>query len=306
MSQYQRLLLIADPSMRHYAALQRAMALAEASGAALHIAMFVEPLAVFDDNFQELPREGQLEERRRWLRQETAALSAKGIQVTLEVVWSNQALAEILLHVAQMQPDLLIKDVQRESALKRVFITPLDWHLLRECPVPVHLVSAAEHALPRKVLAAVDSASPQAQSCGLNERIIQVANDLALQCDAELHLLHTYDLSASYVWDGAAGAAGAVPWSAELVDGLRNSLLLAFTTLADRYGVPAERRHFVMGSAINTIADFALQTQTDVLVMGTVQRHGLGKLLGSTSEYVLYQAPCNILAVKPPEPPGLA
>src|SRR3990167_7342971 len=136
MGQYQRLLLIADPDMRHYAALQRAVALAQASGAALHIAMFVQPLAVFDDNFQELPREGQLEERRRWLQKETAGLTAKGIQVTIEVVWNDHPLEEILVHVAQLQPDLLLKDVQHESALKRVFITPLDWHLLRECPVP--------------------------------------------------------------------------------------------------------------------------------------------------------------------------
>ena len=297
MGQYQRLLLIADPDMRHYAALQRAVALAQASGAALHIAMFVQPLAVFDDNFQELPREGQLEKRRLWLQTETAELTAKGIQVTIEVVWNEHPLEEVLVHVAQLQPDLLLKDVQHESALKRVFITPLDWHLLRECPVPVHLLSAAGHPLPRKVLAAVDSASPETQIPGLNDQIIQAATALALQCDAELHLLNTYDLSPAIFWDGAAGAAA---WSADFAGELRNSLHLAFNTLADRYGVPSERRHFVMGPAINTIAEFALKIQADVLVMGTVQRHGLSTLLGSTTEYVLYQAPCNILAVKPP------
>ena len=37
MSQYQRLFLIAGPTMRHTPALQRAIALAEATGAALHI-----------------------------------------------------------------------------------------------------------------------------------------------------------------------------------------------------------------------------------------------------------------------------
>ncbi|MFZ3186431.1 MAG: universal stress protein, partial [Pseudomonas sp.] len=95
-------------------------------------------------------------------------------------------------------------------------------------------------------------------------------------------------------------AAGAAAWSADFAGELRNSLHLAFNTLADRYGVPSERRHFVMGPAINTIAEFALKIQADVLVMGTVQRHGLSTLLGSTTEYVLYQAPCNILAVKPP------
>jgi universal stress protein E len=35
----------------------------------------------------------------------------------------------------------------------------------------------------------------------------------------------------------------------------------------------------------------------DVIVMGKVQSRGLGKLLGSTTEHILYQAPCSILAV---------
>jgi universal stress protein E len=212
------------------------------------------------------------------------------------VVFSDDPLTEILLHVEQMQPDLLIKDVQHESVLKRAFITPLDCHLLRQCPVPVHLLSILGHALPRRVLAAVDSSTTPAVPEGINEQIIQAANGLALQCDAELHLLHAYDLSAAYLWDGAG--IGGTSWSAELIDELRSAQLQAFSALADRYGVPSDRRHFIIGPPSSAIAAFALSHQVDVLVLGRVHHHGLDKLLGSTSEYLLYQAPCNILAVK--------
>jgi universal stress protein E len=297
MSQYQRLLLIADPSMRHYQALQRAVALAEASGAALHIAAFVDSLPVFDQNLAPVPRESLLDKRRQWLQAETAALVSKGIQVTIEVLFSDDPLAEILLHVEQMQPDMLIKDVQQESVLKRAFITPLDCHLLRQCPVPVHLLSSLGHAMPRRVLAAVDLGTAPAVQEGINDQIIRAANGLAVQCDAELHLLHAYDLSAAYLWDGAG--IGGTAWSAELVDELRSTQLQAFIALADRYGVPADCRHFIIGPPSSAIGAFALSSQADVLVLGSVQHHGLDKLLGSTSEYLLYQAPCNILAVKP-------
>ncbi len=40
MSQYQRILLLADPSLRRTPAFERAVWLARASGAALHIALF--------------------------------------------------------------------------------------------------------------------------------------------------------------------------------------------------------------------------------------------------------------------------
>ena len=115
-----------------------------------------------------------------------------------------------------------------------------------------------------------------------------------LQCNAELHLLHAYDLSPAFLAE--AGTATAV--CVDMLDELRQSLADAFATLAERYGVPAERRHFIMGPPIRTLAEFAAREGLDVLVMGRVQRKGLDKLLGSTTEHILYQVPCSILAVK--------
>jgi len=297
MGQYQRLFLIADPAMRHSEALQRASALAEASGAALHIAAFVEPFATFallEKSVREQARENHLQEHREWLADEAGLMRSKGIKATSEVLWTGDTLKEILQHVAEMQPDLLIKDVQHESALKRAFVTPLDWHLLRECPVPVHLVGALSHPLPRKVVAAVDTSRPEAESGAVNQRIIQAAHGLALQCNAELHLLHSYDLSSAFLAEAGVGGAA---W-ASLADELREVRQQAFMALAENHGVPAERRHFVMGSPLTALADCARQLDADVLVMGTVQRSGLNKLVGSTTEHILYQVPCSILAVR--------
>lgn len=303
MSQYQRLLLIADPTLRRYEGLYRAAALAQASGAALHVAAFIEALPLFNEHFEEVTRESYLQENFRWINDEAALLHGKGLKVTTEAAWCDEPLAEILQHVQEMQPDMVIKDVQHEPAFKRAFITPLDWHLLRDCPVPLHLVSSeGGRALPKFIIAAVDPSHPQSQIADINDDIIKAAIALALQCNADLHLLHTYDLSSTYLWDGAAGVAGATVWAAEMIDDMRDSLLQAFEALAERYGVPAERRHFVMGQPIKAIAEFASSQQADVIVMGTVQRKGLNKLVGSTTEYLLYRSPCSILAVKPATP----
>lgn len=297
MSQYQRLFLIADPRNPQSAALQRAAALARASGAALHVAVFIEPFAtlfLLDKELRDTTRESYLQEQRQKLEEAATPLRGTGLHVTCEAVWSDDALAEILEHVAELQPDLLIKDAHHEPGLKRAFVTPLDWHLLRECPVPVHLVNAGGHALPRKVVAAVDPSRSDTRIIGLNERIIQAANGLALQCDADLHLLHTYDLL--QVYSGDASGVGIA--YADLGPELREAQEKAFRELAEGYGVPPERRHFIIGPPIMTIADFARESQADVLVMGMVQRKGLEKLIGSTTEHVLYQVPCSILAVR--------
>jgi universal stress protein E len=294
MSQYQRLFLVAGPAMRHTPALERAVAIAQATRAALHITVFIE-----DSHLLGLKsagarfREACQQENEKWLEDEADLIRERGIKVSTEVLVTRTALQEILLHVAEMQADLLIKDVQHESALKRVFITPLDWHLLRECPVPVHLVSEVRCPLPRVVVAAVDPSHPETQITGINERIIQAANGLAMQCSAELHLLHAYDPSRTHMSDAGAGAVTMPGFSSDV----RKSLQKAFVALADHYGVPTERQHFVEASPGKALADCAAHQRADVIVMGNAHRKGLGKWVGSTTEHVLYQVPCNVFAV---------
>ncbi|VVP16376.1 universal stress protein [Pseudomonas fluorescens] len=294
MSQYQRLLLIAGPAMRHTPALERAAAIAEATGAALHITVFIEDshllgLKSAGARFREVCQQ----ENETWLKDEADLIRGRGVVVSTEVLVTRTALQEILRHVAEMQPDLVIKDVQHESALKRVFITPLDWHLLRECPVPVHLVSEVRCPLPRVVVAAVDPSRPETQITGINDRIIQAANGLSMQCSAELHLLHAYDLSQTHISDAGAGAVTMPGFSNDV----RKSLKKSFIALAAHYGVPTERQHFVEGPPGKALADFAAHHRADVIVMGNAHRKGLGKWVGSTTEHVLYQVPCNIFAV---------
>jgi universal stress protein E len=46
------------------------------------------------------------------------------------------------------------------------------------------------------------------------------------------------------------------------------------------------------------MSDFAAHTRADVMIMGDTHRKGLHKLIGSTTEHVLYKVPCNVLAIK--------
>jgi universal stress protein E len=294
MSQYQRLLLIINPALRHSPAINHAAALAKASGASLHIAAFAKPLEILsllDEGVQEKARESYLQDHRDWLTNQATNLHALGLKVTTEVTWADDMKQDILDHVTEMQPDLLIKEVQHESALKRAFFTPLDWHLLRQCPIPVYLVGGGGHALPRKVVAAVDASGTEPANSELNERIIQQATNLALQCDAELHLLYACDLSGVYLADMGGLALS------DITKELRTTEEQSFIKLAGLYGVPSDRRHFVLGHPVSALSDFANEQQVDVIVMGRVQYHGLEKLLGSTTEHILYQVPCSVLAV---------
>ncbi len=296
MSQYQRLLVLVEQQARPSPAFTRAVALARATGATLHVASFVDyPPTLLERGTLELDRPDYLNVHRELLRALVEPLQAEGLPVSSQAVWSEHRLQDILECVGQLDPHLVIKDVHQEPAIKRAFITPLDWRLLRDCPVPVHLVAGAEHALPRKVIAAVDPSNSSEQSDRLNERIIHEANALALQCGAELHLLHAGDLTPHHLIATNAAGAG---FGEGFVDKARQQLEHRFADLANRYGVPAGQRHLVLGPPLTTLADFAEQSGADVLVMGVVRRRGVDNLLGSTTEHLLYRVPCSIIGVK--------
>lgn len=294
MSQYQRLLLIINPALRHSSAINHAAALAKASGASLHIAALTPSskwLSLLEEGDRESGRERYLQDHRGWLEAQAENLRGRGIEVTTEVAWAEDIKQDIIEHVTDMQPDVLIKEVQHESALKRAFFTPLDWHLLRHCPVPVFLVGGSSFVLPRKVVAAVEVSDVESTDNELNDRIIKQACSLAMQCNAELHLLYACDISAAFLADMGGLTL------ADLTHALRRDLETSFIELADRFGVPSDRRHFIEGNPVRALSEFADEHNVDVIVMGRVQSHGVDKLLGSTTEHILYQVPCCVLAV---------
>lgn len=298
MSQTRRILLVGHSQHRKSAAFQRAVALAMVGDTPLHIAVLVEPFMSYSllaSEVREPIRQSMLNEERRCWDEEVEALRGKGVRVTCSVAWAENLHEEILCHVREMQPLMLIKDVQPEPALKRTFVTPLDWHLLRSCPVPLHLVSDARHPKPKVVVAAVELSDAEAQHPGLNDQIIAAGIGLAAQCDASFQLIHVHDNMPAYL----ASTGEAVADWAEVAEELRVASHQSFVALAERHDVPQERRHFIIGQPITAITDFAQAHHADVVVMGRVHRKVLDKWLGSTTEVVLHRLSGSVLAIRP-------
>ncbi|WP_338923299.1 universal stress protein [Pseudomonas silesiensis] len=295
MSQYERLLLITHLALRHSPAIDHVAALAKASGAKLHIMALIPSLkllSLLEEGDREPVRERYLHDHRDWLKDLVRKFHGRGIEVTTRLAWADDMEQDILEHVRELRPNVLIKEIQHDASLKRAFFTPLDWHLLRHCPIPVYLVGGVRHALPRKVVAAVDTTAGDSENKELNDQIVQQASSLAEQCDAQLHLLYAYDISQDYLEELGGGLK-----LSELTNWRRKKLEKSFLELAGRYDVPADRRHFVLGHPVTALSEFANKHQVDVIVMGRVQDQGLVKLLGSTTEHILYQVPCSVLAV---------
>jgi universal stress protein E len=305
MSEQSRFMLVVSPLMENSPAFDRAAALAKAEDAALHIVAFdyLEGLAtagLVNDQALEQMRLGYIERHRQWLEEQARPLRHLGVTVTTEVVWVEKPLQEILIHLKEQPMALLIKALEHESRLSRMMFTPLDIHLLRECPVPLHFVSHMQHALPRRIVAAVDPFHRDGQYEGFNDRILHEAVKLATACNAQLDVVYAYDLSSigadEFGFDNASGF-----FSSTAAKTLFDAQGEAFNDLAERNGIPAEQRHMVMGNPAKVLASYADAYNIDVIVMGRVGHRGLGRLIGSTVEHLLYKMPCSVWVVSPEE-----
>lgn len=301
MSQYRKILLIADPSMKQTPAYHRAAQLARATGAELHLCLFdyssaVAALGLVSAKMAEVAKWGYIEQREQWLRVRAEHLRGSPLTVHTEMIWGAPVHERMIEKIVQIAPDLVVKDAHLEPLIKRVLFTPLDWHLLRLCPAPLLMVHAGQPKKPRRVIAAVDTAHPLPGAEGLNDRIVQAALELALQCDATAHLAQAFEdlvpvVPGEFVMPDAFS---------ETYEELRKIQRKRFDEFADRHSVPGERRHFMFGPRVAALAQYTGQSHGDVLVLGTTYRTGFDRiLLGSTAEELLGEVRCDVLAIKP-------
>jgi universal stress protein E len=301
MSGSERLMLIASSTLDRTAAFDRAAALTKAMDAPLHIVAFdysegLGTAGMVDPKTLAHVQASCLDRHRQWLEEQAQFIRDTGVAVTVEAVWVRQTLEEIMVHIRELQPSMVIKDLEHESWLTRALFTPLALHLLHDCPVPLHLVSRAVHAMPRKILAAVDPFRRDEQREDINATIIATAQKLAAQCDAQLHLLYVHDLSSVLAGEGE------MDFLLNPEETIYEAQEAAFNALADRFGVPCERKHFVMGNPAAKIESFARTEDIDVIVMGTAHRNHLTAVLSRTIEQVAYHMPSSLLAVNPHPP----
>ena len=304
----QRLLLIASPLMRRTPVYDRAAALAKAKGMALHIVAFdyLEGLAtagLVNDQTLAVMREGYVQQHREWLETQALSMRRNGVTVTTEVVWVQHPLDEILVHLREQPFAMLIKAFEHEPWWARAMFTSLDIQLLRETRIPLHLVHQASHALPRKILAAVDLSRPEDQFEGFNDQIISEALKLALQCNAQIELLYAYDLGSMYL-DSGGSREHSFLFDSNLDQTLHEAQSEAFQALAERNGIAAEHRHLRLGDPAKVLALFMENNDIDVLVMGSYHHRGIGWFIGSTAERVLHRLSSSVLVISPEHSQG--
>ncbi len=267
---FKSILAVIDPTTDQQRALERALGLAQAGGAAVHAYLCCYSNARVDD-FAALER-AETARHQLWLAQLAARYADLGKTFSFEVEWNHDWRESVARAAARQDCDLIVKSSFRHAPARRRILKTSDWWVLRHAHCPVLLVKQ-EHPLPlRCVLAAVDVRAEDDAHRQLNNAVMTHARQLAASADdCQLHAVSACEASQRVA--------------------LR-------TRLATLTRLDIGRCHAQCATPEDAIVDCAALLDADLVIIGSVARSGLGALTsGNTAERALDNLDADLLVV---------
>lgn len=278
-----------DGSELAEAALPYAKAIAEKTGAVLHLVRVV-PIDAPPD---------EAAEAREYLSRLVGRLSDR---VQLSVRYGHPA-AEIIDLAQELADPAIVMTTHGRGGVGRWLYGSVADRVVRGAGVPVLLIRSG---LPRREPAAVHSIMVPLDGSPLAEAALPYAIELARRFDAELHLVRVAETPEVYALlraHGQAAASGDV--IAEIAQQMIDDASAYLGEVSERLrseGIRVES-HVLEGLAIEQLLAFERERQPDLVVMATHGRGGLSRVIfGSVAEHILREGNVPVMLIRPPEP----
>lgn len=301
MKDYQKLLVVVDPTAQQQKAFSRSLELARRNNAQITVFLSIfdlsyEMTSMLSHHERESMRHAVLEQRQAWLEDLIQPHIEQGLTIDAQVIWHNRPYESIIGYAIAGNYDLIIKASGSHDKLKSVLFTPTDWHLMRKAPMPVLMVQEHDWAAQGNIICALNVAAEEDdEQSALNTKIIKHGLNLAHKFNGELHLVNGYPSTpvnlALELPDFDAGSFS---------DSIRMQHEQRMSYLAESFGVDPENCHVKEGLPEDVIAEQAQVLDAELVILGTVGRTALSAaLIGNTAEHVIDSLNCDLLAIKP-------
>lgn len=212
------------------------------------------------------------------------------------IVWNSNEAEAIREEVQSQSYDLVVKYTKEEEALTSLIFTPVDWQLLRKCPIPVLIVRDGDWKHQRRILVAVNVSGEQAYQDEFNQELVATGMSLAENLNrGNVHLVAAYP-------SAPINMAIDLPEfnTSGYENGIRGQHLINMKALRQAFCIDEDHTHVREGFPEEVIPAVAQEIEAELVILGTVGRTGLSAaLLGNTAEHVISKLSCNLLAIKP-------
>ncbi|MBA3981715.1 MAG: hypothetical protein C0462_14075 [Alcanivorax sp.] len=217
--------------------------------------------------------------------------------ISTRILWDSDQYDALREAILDADPRLLVVHSDgRDRGIRGLWLTPRHWHLIRKAPCSVLCVD--ENAWPDElpVLAAVDPEHDGGELTGLNATIVRAARDMSDALDTDLRLSYVIEHPDETL---VLIAGEAIPSYIGNADTLRDYYAERLTTLCDRAGLDPDAQVLLEGRPAEALADHQQRHGPLLLVVGTVHRGPVRRLLlGSTAEKIAGNARGDLLVVK--------
>lgn len=288
-------LVAADISTSNRHAIEKALWLAEHTGAKLTFLSALELSAHTQHLIQQDPRDfSDVDDTALGVLKEfVAQAEQQGVKADCRLAY-GAAWHEIITEVLARPYDIVIIGTRNLSSVKRMLMGSTAMKLLRYCPCPVWVTKAESEAKTKSILIATDLTA-------VGERAVQIGVDLAKAEEAALHIVHAVE----YPLERPLRLSQTPP--EEIQQYRKEVRTKAEETLKQQLEnddvaslVKPPQVHLSDYVPESAIIDLIKTHNIDLVVMGTVARVGLTRfLVGNTAERILPELPCSVLAVKP-------
>lgn len=279
-----KILAATDFSTRSNRALRQAALLAQQDGATLFMVHVVD-----DDQPNDLVRMEQREAERIMLEQMSAMPEVRRTQ-SRPMVIAGDPFDGILRAAADIQADLIVMGAHRKQLLLDVFTGTTIERVIRKGTVPVLMVNREAQRKYERVLVPTDMSDVSANA-------LRTALSIGLADSAATMLLHAFTALAKGKMLGAGLDQASIDSYVESERQRASDELAAFLVANDLQHARCLLR-VEEGAPMETISRAVMETQSDLVVMGTQSRSGILKaLIGSVTEDALRSLNVDILVV---------
>ena len=218
-------------------------------------------------------------------------------RVSVRVLWDDdaeQALRDAILDAGPQM--LVVHSDGRDRGIRGLWLTPRHWRLIRKAPCSVLCVDEVAWPDELPVLAAVDPEHEDGELVGLNAAIVRTAREMSDALDADLRLSYVLEHPDETL---VLIAGEAIPSHLKNVDTLRDYYEERLSALCERAGLDPDAQVLLEGRPADALADYQHENGPLLLVVGTVHRGPVRRLLlGSTAERIAGNARGDLLVVK--------
>jgi len=196
---------------------------------------------------------------------------------------------ELIKQVVRGNHDLLIVGTRHASRTSRLLFGSAAMKLIRKCPSPVWVTKPADDSDEYRIMVPSDFTD-------VSQHALDIAVNGGQLTDTRLYLNHVLDVKGGWLWNKQLSEADLEQEKDNAEQKLREQLSKTdYRTLT--YGVQVE---VLVGKPEERIPQAIQENNIDLLVMGTLGRYGIpGMLIGNTTERLLPELTCSLLAIKP-------